>query len=136
MDQSPNHAAKNVADIHASSFFQSANSKNQFVCYDFKDKTIIPTHYSIGMCFSGLPGGHNWRSWVVEMSTDGNVWTEFDRHENNSDLNDGNITKTYPISVQKECRMFRIRQIGPNWAGTYHICFSDLEVYGTLIQNS
>ena len=131
---SAGHAAKNVADVTVDSYFHSNDSANQFVCYNFKDKTIIPTHYSIRSHYSSSPGNHNLKSWVVETSTDGNVWTEVDRHENNGDLNGRNITKTYPISVQKECRMFRIRQIGPNWAGLNYLVFSSLEVFGTLIQ--
>ena len=130
------NAAKNVADLTVDSYFYSDNSPNQFVCYNFKDKTIIPTHYSIRSHYAGNPGNHNWKSWVVETSTDGNVWTEVDRRENNGDLNEGNVTKTFPISVQKECRMFRIRQIGPNWAGANYVIFSSLEVFGTLIQTT
>ena len=131
---SASDAAKNVADLTVDSFFRSDNSVNQFVCYNFKDKTIIPTHYSIRSYYNGNPGNWNWKSWVVETSTDGNAWTEVDRHENNGDLNGRNITKTYPVSVQKACRMFRIRQIGPNWHGSNGILFSSLEVFGTLIQ--
>ena len=132
---SASDAAKNVADLTVDSFFRSDNSVNQFVCYNFKDKTIIPTHYSIRSMYCGGSDGYwNWKSWVVETSTDGNAWTEVDRHENNGDLNGKNITKTYPVSVQKECRMFRIRQIGPNWAGSNNILFSSLEVFGTLIE--
>ena len=131
--QSPTYAAKNVADVTSGTTFQSANSEFTFVCYDFKDKTIIPTHYSI-TSFSGGPGNYHWRSWVAETSTDGSVWTEVDRQVNNSELNAANMTKAYPISVQKECRMFRIRQTGPNWNGSSLIIFSALEVFGALIQ--
>ena len=129
-------AAKNVADVAVDSRFSSDDSPNQFVCYNFKNRTIIPTHYSIRSHYHGNPGNHNWKSWVIETSTDGNVWTEVDRHEDNCDLNGRNITSTYPISVKKPCRMFRIRQIGPNWGGSNHIIFSSLEVFGTIIQTN
>ena len=132
---SPAYVAKNVADVATNSFFQSVNSEYTFVCYDFKEKTIIPTYYSIRTCNGGA-GDFHWRSWVIETSTDGKSWSEVDRRDNNPDFNAANVTKTYPISVQKECRMFRIRQTGPNWNGTNYINFSALEVFGSLIQAS
>ena len=129
------YAAKNVADLTVKSMFDSEDSANQFVCYNFKDKTIIPTHYSIRSEYQGPIGSFACRSlqsWVVETSSDGNVWTEVDRHEDNRDLIGNYITKTYPISVRNKCRMFRLKQIGPAWDGSNCMVLSALEVFGTI----
>jgi hypothetical protein len=44
---SSSYAAKNVADLTADSWFYSKNAPNQWLCYDFGDRRINLTHYSI-----------------------------------------------------------------------------------------
>ena len=46
---------KNIADMTADSFFCSQHT----VCYDFKEKSIIPSGYSIRSYYSGGPGHYN-----------------------------------------------------------------------------
>jgi hypothetical protein len=55
-DNHPYNVAKNAADLEADSVFGSAfrdrwedipQTKNNWVCYDFKERRIVPTHYTI-----------------------------------------------------------------------------------------
>jgi hypothetical protein len=63
-----------------------AHTRNNWLCYDFKDRRIIPSHYSIRTNY----GPANWQhlqNWVVEVSDRGEKWSEIDGRENNSELN-------------------------------------------------
>jgi hypothetical protein len=91
----PYWPAKNAADLETISCFESAyriNSnhipptKNNWVCYDFKERRIVPTHYAIRTS-ADRPGGYHLRSWLIETSADGESWREVARQENNQQLN-------------------------------------------------
>jgi hypothetical protein len=84
--------AKNVADLAAGSFFCSdyraegddiPDTKNNWVCYDFKDRRVSPTHYAI-RTHNANPDQAHLKSWLVKRSTDGEAWLEVGREESNS----------------------------------------------------
>jgi hypothetical protein len=60
-DNHPNNAGKNAADLETNSRFTSAcrgnwadipHTRNNWLCYDFKEKRIVPTHYTIRAWYS------------------------------------------------------------------------------------
>jgi serine/threonine protein kinase len=60
-------AAESVVDLDAISIFWSGqgnkrddipHSRNNWICYDFKDRSIVPTHYAIRSCRDGRGGTH------------------------------------------------------------------------------
>jgi hypothetical protein len=72
-------AAKNATDLETVSFFISAyrdekedipHTRNNWVCYDVKERRIVPAQYAI-RTNSEDPGGSHLESWLVEMSVDG-----------------------------------------------------------------
>jgi hypothetical protein len=78
-DNDPPFAAKNATDLETGSYFGSAyrgreediaHTRNNWVCYDFKDRRIVPTPYAIGTMKNGA-GGFHLKSWFVEMSAGG-----------------------------------------------------------------
>jgi hypothetical protein len=77
-DNGPKFAAKNVTDLESDLRFRSAyrnkedirHTRNNWVCYDFKEKRTVPTHYTIRATFMG-PGGAPLTSWIVETSGTG-----------------------------------------------------------------
>jgi hypothetical protein len=77
-DNDPDCAAKNAADLETYSCFESAyrwegdisHTRNNWICYDFKERTIVPTHYTIRTNRND-PGYLHLKSWLVEMSADG-----------------------------------------------------------------
>ena len=87
---------ENVIDLDSDSYFLSKNAPNS--CYDFGEKRVTPTEYSIRSGDNG-PGGHP-ESWVLEVSNDGSEgsWAVVDRRVNNSDLNANHVTCNFPIS--------------------------------------
>jgi hypothetical protein len=126
------HAAKNAADLSANSLFHSLDEENPWLCYDFKDMIITPSHYSIRSRYNGVPGGNHPKYWIVEGSNDGSSWIELDQRINNSDLNAGNVTKTFPISNSSQIRYIRLRQLGKNHAGHLRLVISSFEIFGRL----
>jgi hypothetical protein len=73
------YAAKKAADLETDSWFLSAfrtrfeenipHTRNNWICYDFREKSIVPTHYTIRMHEYG-PGYSHLKSWLVKTSAD------------------------------------------------------------------
>jgi hypothetical protein len=72
----PNRAANHVADLETGSHFLSAfrnrseaipHTRNNWVRYDFKERRIVLTHYTIRTSIAG-PGNYHMKSWLVETS--------------------------------------------------------------------
>jgi hypothetical protein len=133
--------AKNVTD-NSPSFFNSGHhhssddighERNNWICYDFKDRRIIPSHYSIRSYDAGEGNGHP-KNWVVEVSADGDKWTVIDRRENSRDLNGKNITRTFAVGRREECRFVRLVNIARNWYGDDGLCISVWDIFGSISQ--
>jgi hypothetical protein len=109
--------ARNAADLqNRNSYFQSNDAPNSWICYDFKKMEVTPTHYSIlSLPYAAGSASHP-RSWCLEVSTDGNSWTEIHRCSDSSDLNGSNLIGTYEVARSVKCRFARWRQIGKNHA--------------------
>jgi hypothetical protein len=72
-DNDPKFAAKNTVDLEAESFFGSAyrsyreeihHTRHNWVCYDFKERRILPTHYTIRTNWQD-PSRPYLKSWFV-----------------------------------------------------------------------
>jgi hypothetical protein len=128
---SPSCHPKNAADLHnRSSFFKSKTEPNSWICYDFKGMEITPTHYSI----LSYPANQDnlSKSWCLEVSGDGESWTEVHRCENNSELNGLSQIGTYSVNLLMKCRFVRLRQIGKNHYNHDDLMLSGFEIFGIL----
>jgi hypothetical protein len=129
-------ALKSVVDLSADSYFQSSNSPNQSIGYDFKDnQSISPTHYTLRSITSWGVNSYNPKSWVIEVTNDRvSSWTTIDRRDNNMDLNNAGVTQTFPISnpPNGEFRYIRIRSIGPTHCGCHVLGMCAFELFGQL----
>jgi hypothetical protein len=114
----PDCAAKNAADLEIDSVFFSAyrnssdnipHTRNNWVHYDFKDRRIVPMHYTIPSYGHGLC---HLRLWLVETSVDGESWREVTREEDNKQLNGRPFTGTFTAAGGGECRFIRLVNIG------------------------
>ena len=111
--------------------FGSNNELNQWIRYDFKGQRVAPTSYSIrahdGLSFL--------KSWVFEVSNDGENWDVADRRENNFDLTSKWMTRSFSISAPppESFHFVRLREIGKNHNGNDHLWLSSLEVFGMLL---
>jgi hypothetical protein len=127
MNSTALHQPKCAADLTKSSYCSSLDFPNQWIEFNFKDRLIIPNHYSVksaaGACL---------KSWVIEVSSDGHSWTEVDRQQDNYDLSGWGSVASYPIRNVVECHRIRLRQIAENQGNNHCLFFSGLELFGSL----
>jgi hypothetical protein len=135
-------AAKNVADLAAGSAFCSAwrddeenigCTRNNWICYDFKQRRIMPTHYAI-RSWNGAPGAAHPKGWIVETSEDGVAWKEVDRREDNAELNGKEITQTFTVPGSGGGRFIRLVNIGKNHEGDDCLSISAWEIFGSIVE--
>jgi hypothetical protein len=141
-DNDPDCAAKNAADLDSYSCFQSAyrekeedipHTRNNWLCYDFKERRVAPTHYTIRTYGCG-PGEGHLKSWLVETSADGESWREVAREEDNKQLNGSRFTATFPVVGGGECRFIRLVNIGRNHFGDDQLWITAWEIFGSLVE--
>ena len=111
--------------------FQSVNAPDQSICYDFKERRISTSSYSI-LTHATSRNGRHLKSWVIEVSSDGMTWTEIDRQDDNDVLNEAVAKANFKVKTRVQCRMLRLRQIGKNHAGNDQLVFYAMEIFGTL----
>jgi hypothetical protein len=141
-DNQPKFAAKNAADLETPSIFGSAcrrsseeisHTRNNWLCYDFKERRIVPTHYAIRTNDYG-PGRAHLKSWLVETSVDGASWREVAREADSSQLNGKWFTRTFAVAGGGECRCIRLVNIGRNHRGSNILYITAWEIFGRLIE--
>jgi hypothetical protein len=87
--EAPGHAVRNVAALTSISAFFSKNEPGQWVCWDFREMRVRPTHYTVTRLAL--------KSWVFESSLDFMNWTEIDRKTDNEDFTHWE-TATFAVS--------------------------------------
>jgi hypothetical protein len=136
------NAAKNAADLEVDSCFLSGcgtkkedvpHTRNNWVCYDFEERRIVPTHYAI-RTYGDAPGNAYLQSWPVETSADGESWLEVAREEANNQLNGRYLTGTFAVAGGGECRFIRLANIARNHHGDDCFCVSAWEIFGRIIE--
>jgi hypothetical protein len=118
-----------IVDYSRDSNFSSLASANEWICFDFKEKTVKPNGYSIR---AHTIRGTRLKSWVIEGSNDCVDWFELDRKAPNSRLNEKGVVATFTIDHPKSCRFVRLRQIEPNWDGSWALGLAAMEFFGVL----
>jgi hypothetical protein len=120
-------ALRNVADLTSGLYFCSANEPGQWVCWDFHEMRVRPTHYTI----------RTWqlKSWVVEGSLDFVNWIEIDRQTNTEDSKFlMSRTASFAVSNSAECRLIRLTSKGYNSGGDSYLVIHAFEVFGALLE--
>lgn len=129
---------QNAVDLdNASNYFASNDFHlNQWIQYDFKEKRIRPTHYSIRTRHDHAYC--NPQSWVIEVSNTGNNddWRLIDKRENVASLSKSSATETFDIQTQltsnESYRYIRLRQTGKSTGDYNYLVISSLEYFGYL----
>lgn len=131
---------KNVVDYSNNNNFYESNTElqNGEVCFDFKNKLIQLTEYSIKTSGGGQDGYHL-RNWVVEASNDKKNWEIVDQHDDDSSLRGSNRIVTFKTKVKETnsfYRYIRIRQTEKSWSNNYVFVMYYVEFYGKLKESS
>lgn len=113
---------------------------NSWLMYDFKDRKVKPSHYSIRshkLTWSSLCKYHL-QSWCIEGSNNKENWTVLDSRKDDRSLVGKSYANTFEIESGKESndffRYLRIRQTNVNSDGKYWLILSALEFFGTIKQ--
>lgn len=132
--------ARNAVDLNdMNHYFSSDDEENSWLKYDFVNRKVKPTHYSIRTRHDYGKGRQHPKNWVIEGSNEGKEWMVLDSHFDETCLDDKNVTHTFKIDDDlmpyNGYRYLRIRQTGKNTAGKNYLIFSALEYFGTLIED-
>jgi hypothetical protein len=132
----------NAAPLETDSLFFSAyryptedipHTKNNWVCYNFKERRIVPTHYTICTHSYG-PGVCPLKSWLVETSVDGESWREVARQEANKQLNGKYFNGTFSVAGSGVCRFIHLVNIGRNNSRDDVFYISAWEIFRSLVE--
>jgi hypothetical protein len=123
------YLACQAVDLQTTTYFHSANSPNQWICYDFKNRKVQPIHYSI----HAHSNNFYLRGWVFEGSMDGSQWDELDRHANDTTTNQSHPIGTFSTSNSAAYRYVRLRQTAKNANGNDYLVLYAFEIFGRLV---
>lgn len=131
--------AKNAVDLDdMTHYFSSDEEDNAWLKYDFIERKVKPTHYSIRTRHDYGKGRQHPKNWVIEGSDDEIEWKILDSRKNEKRLDDKNAICTFEIKNNDNeingYRYLRMRQTGANTAGKNFLILSALEFFGTLIE--
>jgi hypothetical protein len=121
-----------LVDFTSRSGFSSDDEPGQWVCWDFREMRVRPTHYALSALFL--------KSWVVEGSMDGVSWWEIDRQTDNqvfamnpTDEFNGD-DPSFAVSNPAECRCIRLTQTDKGHDGDDFLTLGAVEFFGTLAE--
>lgn len=133
---SEDRKAKHSVDLNdINTYFRSKCDINSWLMFDFKQKKIRPTHYSIRTKPSNR-GAEHLKEWVIEGSNDKDNWKPLDSRKDIKILNGKSAFHTFKIQENLEQNEFyqyiRIRQTGQNWCLDNYLNISGLEYFGSI----
>lgn len=128
---------KYLVDLNQN-IYQSHNLPNQWVKYDFKEKKIQITHYTIYTRNDNCDGG-NPQNWVLEGSNSNkeNDWVILDSRQNEISTQKANKKVTFEIKNHENnesFRFIRFRQTGKSSNNNDYLTLTSLEFFGTLVK--
>lgn len=135
LNNDSNFSPKNAVDLEDSNrYFASNNSQNSWLKYDFKDKKIVPTHYTIRTRRANQI--YNPSNWIIEASNDNDNWKTIDTQNNGPFLNN-NVTQNYKINRKLDenegFRYIRFKQLLNNNGGSFNLYIAGLEFFGKIM---
>lgn len=120
-----------VIDMDWDDLFFTENKANQWIQFDFKEKSVKLDHYTIKTHKypSNFP---HLKYWVIEGSNDENSWDEIDRRAITV-LNGKNKFQTFPCKkADGTYRFVRLRQTGMNAKNTFVLAVTNIELFGQV----
>jgi hypothetical protein len=125
-DYHPWHSPRNAADLTSGHFFFSKPRTDQWICWDFKERRVCPTHYIIR--------SDTMSTWMIEGSPDGEHWTVIDRKKDTPDLDRFPNIASFAVSKFLECRCIRLTQNTPHPIAGNRMALYAFEIFGTLLE--
>jgi hypothetical protein len=120
-------------------YFYTQNLANSWIQFDFKDRLVSLTHYSLK---SGGASGYHFLEWTISGSNDGNSWTIVDDQKTQV-LNGKYITKLFECGDKSSVSSFspfyrylRLTQTGKNSSKNDHLDLSNIEFFGSIVKST
>lgn len=132
---------KNVVSFNNKNYYFSKGMDYDWLQYDFKERKVRPTHYTIRSRYGFGKSGCHLREWVIEGSNTSlkDDWKVLDLRKGISCLDGSYEYHTFEIQAQLEkyeyFQYLRIRITGPNTGDCDNLTFSDLEYFGSISNN-
>jgi hypothetical protein len=122
--------AYQVADHGWNSYWMSTNDPNSWICFDFKDRDVSLTNYTLK---SGGADGWFPVNWVIEGSNNGMDWTTLDTQTAQT-LRGKYVVDNFRCSSHRSeyFRCIRLRQTGKNSTGSDQLLLCNVEFFGKL----
>jgi hypothetical protein len=107
----------------------------QHITWDFGDRRVNVTQYSIMSYQRPHPGGTHLKSWRIEASLDKENWKVLDDKKDRMELAGPCKIGTFDVAKPTVCRYLRLVSTGPNHRhGTSHcLVIAGMELFGLLI---
>ena len=113
--------------------FWTDAKESSWICFDFKDRTVELTSYSLKM---NTDLNYRLLHWIIEGSTDGSKWEAIDER-NVPDAKGSSNEDNYSCSgTGVAFRYIRIRQIGKNNRGSEPLFLNAIEFFGTIFKSA
>lgn len=115
-------------------WFHSQSQPNNWICFDFKEKKVMPTSYKIRSSLYSA-NSYNPKSWNIEGSNDNANWDILSEEKDSPLLNGKHIVHLFSItqSNNKSYRYIRMKLTGPDWCYFNYFMLDSFEIYGQLI---
>ena len=122
---------ENVVEQDDNKNFGTLDKANSWIQFDFKERKVLLDHYTL----KTVSGNYeHLKSWILEVSDDGENYTEIDRQENCDLLNEGLKTATFNVSCSTPQRFVRLKQNGQNWGGNNYLNINQIDFSGFLYE--
>lgn len=128
-------------EYHAVNFesrdsYWSSNKADSCLTYDFKERKINPSSYSIRSNFYGDKGWNHLKNWQIEGSNDNSQWDVLDSRENEMSLDGRGLENTFDIHSDNDefYRYLRIKITGLDSNNEFILALSALEYFGDIYE--
>ncbi|OHT16145.1 hypothetical protein TRFO_13477 [Tritrichomonas foetus] len=128
------HQCFKVIDYKWDDYWNSDNEINASILFDFKKAKVRLEGYSIRL---SNRQGHVPREWVIEGSSDGQSWFLVHKVSFDKDPFSKSLLNTLYFDCKdndKEYKILRIRQTGPNSTNDHYLKLTNIEFFGDLLE--
>ena len=125
-----------VVEYDSDGYFYSKDVKDSWIKFDFKNKKVKLSHYSIKTNQFGDVGHAHIQNWCIEGSNNDSNWKPLDTHTNDKTLDHQSASNTFQIknaSNNDYYRYIRLRQTDVNTHGSHEILLASIEYFGSII---
>lgn len=131
---SSSHSIKNslpgIVEYNWNEFIQTGSKDNHYILFDFKDRKIDLSRYSLRT--GPRPKGiDHLKSWKLEGSNDKENFVLLDQRKNSQELNGSqNVYLSDPIKCQEPYKYLRLTMLDKNWSGKRKLLLQSVEFFG------